>query len=165
MFWQGQNQMEHSGRKHTQSCSLCENSGWVASSLVHVFVLTNHESLQHWETEVLNKAMSPPGRRCRSQEFLNQLKNLVGKVIGIPVQPWGGGAADLDAASSSAFGSNVQDQTQFAVKSFQKMPQGVMRLLHYAGSKLPYSIQNLVTAIHFRLIFTSKHHHGFAIIS
>ena len=45
---------------------------WVASSLVHIMVLTDHESLQHWYTEDLNKATSSVGRRCRWHEFLSQ---------------------------------------------------------------------------------------------
>jgi hypothetical protein len=49
---------------------------WVASSLVQILVLTDHESLQHWYTEDLNKAMSSVGRRCRWHEFLSQF-NLV----------------------------------------------------------------------------------------
>ena len=39
-------------------------------------VLTDHESLQHWYTEDLNKAMSSVGRRCRWHDFLSQF-NLV----------------------------------------------------------------------------------------
>ena len=35
-------------------------------------VLTDHESLQHWYTEDLNKATSSVGRRCRWHEFLSQ---------------------------------------------------------------------------------------------
>ena len=31
---------------------------WVASSLVKIMVMTDHESLQHWYTEDLNKATS-----------------------------------------------------------------------------------------------------------
>jgi hypothetical protein len=54
---------------------------WVASSLVQILVLTDHESLQHWYTEDLNKAMSKVGRRCRWHEFLSQF-NLV--VIYVP---------------------------------------------------------------------------------
>jgi hypothetical protein len=49
---------------------------WVASSLVQILVKTDHESLQHWYTEDLNKAMSSVGRRCRWHEFLSQF-NLV----------------------------------------------------------------------------------------
>ena len=49
---------------------------WVASSLVQILVMTDHESLQHWYTEDLNKATSSVGRRCRWHEFLSQF-NLV----------------------------------------------------------------------------------------
>jgi hypothetical protein len=45
---------------------------WVASSLVQIMVMTDHESLQHWYTEDLNKATSSVGRRCRWHEFLSQ---------------------------------------------------------------------------------------------
>ena len=54
---------------------------WVASSLVQIMVMTDHESLQHWYTEDLNKATSSVGRRCRWHEFLSQF-NLV--VIYVP---------------------------------------------------------------------------------
>ena len=54
---------------------------WVASSLVKIMVLTDHESLQHWYTEDLNKATSSVGRRCRWHEFLSQF-NLV--VVYVP---------------------------------------------------------------------------------
>ena len=54
---------------------------WVASSLVRIMVMTDHESLQHWYTEDLNKATSSVGRRCRWHEFLSQF-NLV--VIYVP---------------------------------------------------------------------------------
>ena len=54
---------------------------WVASSLVKIMVMTDHESLQHWYTEDLNKATSSVGRRCRWHEFLSQF-NLV--VVYVP---------------------------------------------------------------------------------
>jgi len=44
-------------------------------------VMTDHESLQHWYIEDLNKATSSVGRRCRWHEFLSQF-NLV--VIYVP---------------------------------------------------------------------------------
>jgi len=47
---------------------------WVASSLVRIMVLPDHESLQHWYTEDLNEVMSSVGRRCRWHEFLSQSK-------------------------------------------------------------------------------------------
>ena len=50
---------------------------WVASSLVKILVLTDHESLQHWYTEDLNKATSSVGRRCRWHEFLSQFNLIV----------------------------------------------------------------------------------------
>ena len=52
-----------------------------ASSFIQIMVLTDHESLQHWYTEDLNKATSSVGRRCRWHEFLSQF-NLV--VVYVP---------------------------------------------------------------------------------
>ena len=55
---------------------------WVASSLVQIVVKTDHESLQHWYTEDLNKATSSVGRRCRWHEFLSQFNLVVMYVPG-----------------------------------------------------------------------------------
>jgi len=54
---------------------------WVSSSLVQIMVMTDHESLQHWYTEDVNKASSSVGRRFRWHKFLSQF-NLV--VIHVP---------------------------------------------------------------------------------
>ena len=45
---------------------------WVASSQIKIKVLTDHESLQHWHTEDLNKMIGSVARRGRWHEFLSQ---------------------------------------------------------------------------------------------
>jgi len=55
---------------------------WVASSLIRIMVQTDHQSLQHWYTEDLNKATSSVGRRCRWHEFLSQFNLIVVYVPG-----------------------------------------------------------------------------------
>ena len=55
---------------------------WVASSQVEILVLTDHESLQHWYTEDLNKMCSSVARRGRWHEFLSQFNLLVVYVEG-----------------------------------------------------------------------------------
>ena len=50
---------------------------WVASSLVQILVRTDHESLQHWYSEDLNKLTSSVGRRSRWHEFLSQFNIVV----------------------------------------------------------------------------------------
>ena len=62
--------------------SLRKFRSWVASSPVRITVLTDHQSLQHWYTEDLNKATSSVGRRSRWHEFLSQFNLIVVYVEG-----------------------------------------------------------------------------------
>jgi len=45
---------------------------WLASSTIHIKVLTDHMSLKDWYTEDLNSMIGSVGRRGRWQEFLSQ---------------------------------------------------------------------------------------------
>ena len=45
---------------------------WIASTSIEIRVLTDHQSLQHWYTEDLNKMTAAVGRRGRWHEFLSQ---------------------------------------------------------------------------------------------
>ena len=60
---------------------LQKHRSWLASSQIDIIVLTDHESLQHWYTEDLNKMTSSVSRRGRWHEFMSQF-NLV--VVYVP---------------------------------------------------------------------------------
>jgi putative transposase len=61
---------------------LQKHRSWLASSQIQILVLTDHESLQHWYTEDLNKMTSSVSRRGRWHEFMSQFNLLVVYVPG-----------------------------------------------------------------------------------
>ena len=61
---------------------LQKHRSWVASSLVQILVMTDHESLQNWYNEDLNKMTASVSRRGRWHEFLSQFNILVVYVPG-----------------------------------------------------------------------------------
>lgn len=69
------NQINWSVReKETYAIVLClmKFRSWLASTLVSIKVLTDHESLKTWYEEDLNRMVAAVGRRCRWHEFLSQ---------------------------------------------------------------------------------------------
>ena len=63
----------HVREKETYAIVLCLKKfrSWLASTTVFIRVLTDHQSLQHWFTEDLNKQVAAVGRRGRWHEFLS----------------------------------------------------------------------------------------------
>ena len=75
---------------------------WLASTKVFVRVLSDHQSLQHWYTEDLNKMVAAVGRRGRWHEFLSQFN--------IEVVYWEGSKhAVSDALSRWAYPAGLEE--------------------------------------------------------
>jgi hypothetical protein len=93
---------------------LLKYRSWMASSVVHIKVLTDHESLQHWYTEDLNKMVAAVGRRGRWHEFLSQFNIVVEYVKGAEhhvsdaLSRWAYPAGE-DEADASFHGGEEQD--------------------------------------------------------
>ena len=83
---------------------------WLASTVIEVRVLSDHESLKEWVTEDLNKMTSAVGRRGRWHEFLSQFNIVVVYVKGSehhvsdPLSRWAYPAA-LEKGDESFHGS------------------------------------------------------------
>ena len=88
---------------------------WLASSVVHIRVLTDHMSLRDWYTEDLNAMIGSVGRRGRWHEFLSQFRLSVCYVKGKDHHV-------SDALSRWAYpaGSDPQDSTWHGDRLAQK---------------------------------------------
>ena len=61
---------------------LLKSRSWLASSAIHIKVLTDHQSLRDWYTEDLNSMIGSVGRRGRWHAFLSEFNLTVCYVQG-----------------------------------------------------------------------------------
>ena len=122
---------------------------WLASTLVRIKVLTDHQSLREWVSEDLNRMVAAVGRRGRWHEFLSQF-NL--QVVYVPgkhhqvsdaLRRWAY-PAGLEAADGSFHGSPASeryaracDRKEHEVDAFPLRPVGGQDLVFRFATPSP----------------------------